>query len=171
MMDKPFKGTPQLSAAIGIGVSTSSMFFSTMSIDLHSLTTTLPFHNLDTSAHFKKYKLSTAFLELPVELRYTFDPTKENKSIKLALGVKAGVLLNAHTKGKGPQDKSGNSINAYTEKENSKRFINSTRISATARIGYGHFSLFGSYQINSIFKTGVAADMKLLQVGLTLSGL
>ena len=171
MMDKPFKGTPQLSAAFGIGVSTSSMYFKTMSVGLHSLTTLLPFTNLDTSNHFKKYKLSTAFLELPVELRYTFDPTKENKSIKLALGVKAGVLLSAHTKGKSPEDKSGNSINAYTEKENAKRFVNSTRISATARIGYGHYSLFGSYQVNNIFKTGTAADMKLLQVGLTISGL
>jgi len=171
MMDKPFKGSPQLSAAFGIGVSTSSIYFKNMSMDLHSLTTMLPFNNLDTSTHFKKYKLSTAFLEIPVELRYTFDPAKENKSIKLALGVKAGVLLNAHTKGKSPEDKNGNSINSYTEKENSKRFVNSSRISATARIGYGHFSLFGSYQINSIFKTGTAADMKLLQVGLTLSGL
>jgi len=171
MMDKPFKGSPQLSAAFGIGVSTSSIFFSSMSVDLHSLTSYLPFTNLDTLNHFKKYKLSTAFLELPVELRYTFDPTKENKSIKLALGVKAGVLLNAHTKGKSPVDKNGNSINSYTEKENAKRFVNSTRISATARIGYGHYSLFGSYQINNIFKTGTAADMKLLQVGLTISGL
>jgi len=171
MMDKPFKGTPQLSAAFGIGVSTSSIYFKTMSVELHSLTTTLPFNNLDTSNHFKKYKLSTAFLEIPVELRYTFDPTRENKSIKLALGVKAGVLLNAHTKGKSPEDKNGNSINAYIAKDNAKRFVNSTRVSATARIGYGHFSLFGSYQINNIFKTGTAADMKLLQVGLTLSGL
>jgi len=171
MMDKPFKGSPQLSAAFGIGVSTSSIFFSSMSVDLHSLTSYLPFTNLDTLNHFKKYKLSTAFLELPVELRYTFDPTKENKSIKLALGVKAGVLLNAHTKGKSPVDKNSNSINSYTEKENAKRFVNSTRISATARIGYGHYSLFGSYQINNIFKTGTAADMKLLQVGLTISGL
>ena len=172
MMNKPFKGTPQLSAAFGIGVSTSSMFFKTMAVDLRSNTTTyLPFINQDTSAHFKKYKLSMAYLEIPVELRYTFDPINENKSIKLALGVKVGTLLNAHTKGKTPQDKSGTPTNAYTEKENSKRFVNSTRISATARIGYGHFSLFGSYQINSIFKTGVAADIKLLQVGLTISGL
>ena len=171
MMDKPFKGSPQLSAAFGLGISTSSMYFKTMSVDLHSLTNTLPFTKLDTSSHFKKYKLSTAFLELPVELRYTFNPNRENKSIKLALGVKAGVLLNAHTKGKSPVDKNGNSINAYIEKENSKRFVNSTRIAATARIGYGHYSLFGSYQINNIFKTGTAADIKLLQVGLTLSGL
>ena len=171
MMDKPFKGTPQVSAAFGVGISTSSMYFKNMGIELRSLTTALPFVNLDTTSHFKKYKLSMAFLEIPVELRYTFNPAMENKSIKLALGVKAGVLLNAHTKGKSPVDKNGNATNSYVEKENSKRFVNTTRISATARIGYGHFSLFGSYQINSIFKTGTAADIKLLQVGLTLSGL
>lgn len=172
MMDKPFKGTPQLSAAFGIGFSTSSIYFKTMGVDLRSIaTTTLPFINQDTTSHFKKYKVATSYLEVPVELRYTLDPARENKSLKVALGVKAGVLLNAHTKGKSPEDKTGASINSYTEKENSKRFVNSSRFSATARIGYGHYSLFGSYQINSIFKTGVAADMKLLQVGLTISGL
>ncbi len=171
MMDKPFKGSPQLSAAFGIGVSTSSIFFKNMGVDIRSLNTVLPFVNQDTTNHFKKYKLSTAFLEIPVELRYTFNPKMESKSIKLALGVKAGVLLNAHTKGKSPENGAGAAINSYTEKENSKRFVNTTRLSATARIGYGHYSLFGSYQINSVFKTGTAADMKLLQVGITLSGL
>ncbi|HMC99569.1 MAG TPA: outer membrane beta-barrel protein, partial [Ferruginibacter sp.] len=163
--------SPQLSAAFGIGISTSSMFFKTMGVELRSLTSYLPFYNLDTTNHFKKYKLATSFLEVPVELRYTFDPKHENKSLKLALGVKAGMLLNAHVKAKSPVDKNGNSTNTYIEKENSKRFINSTRISATARVGYGHYSLFGSYQVNSIFKTGTAADMKLLQIGFKLSGL
>jgi hypothetical protein len=171
MMDRPFKNTPQLSVAFGIGISTSSIFFKTMGLELRSLTSFLPFVNLDTTNHFKKYKLSTSYLEVPVELRYTFDPVNEKKSIKIALGAKVGTLLNAHTKSKGPEDKNGNPVNAYIEKENSKRFVNSTRISATARIGYGHFSLFGSYQINDVFKTGTAASMKLLQVGLTLSGL
>ena len=171
MMDKPFKGNPHFSAAFGIGISTSSIFFKTMSVGLTSLTTTLPFTSLDNSNHFKKYKLNISYLEVPVELRFSMDPANDAKSIKVAIGAKVGTLLNAHTKGKGPQDKTGASINTYTEKENSKRFVNATRLCATARIGYGHFSLFGSYQINSIFKTGVAADTKLLQVGLTISGL
>jgi hypothetical protein len=171
MMNKPFKNSPKLSAAFGLGISTSSMFFSNMSVDVHSLTTSLPFTNLDSSNHFKKYKLSTAYLELPVELRYTFDPLNENKSIKIAIGAKVGTLLNAHTKAKSPVDKNGNSLNSYIEKENSKRFVNATRLALTGRIGYGHYSLFGVYQVNTIFKSGTATDMKLLQVGLTISGL
>jgi hypothetical protein len=171
MLDMPFRSSPQLSAAFGLGISSSSIYFNNMSVGVTSLTTTLPFTNLDSADHFKKYKLNTSYLEVPIELRYTLDPLHENKSFKFALGVKVGTLLNAHTKGKSPEDKTNASINSYTEKETSSRFINATRISATARIGYGHYSLFGAYQLNSMFKTGVAADIKVLQVGITLSGL
>ena len=172
MLDKPFKNSPHFSTAFGVGIGTSNIYFNKENVDIRSNTTTyLPFHNLDSSDHFKKYKLSTAFLEVPVELRFSSDPENEGKSIKAAIGVKIGTLLNAHTKGKSPESKTAASLNSYTEKETSSRFFNSTRLSATARIGYGHISLFGSYQINSIFKDGVAADIKLLQVGLCISGL
>ena len=171
MMDRPFKGNPHMSAAFGVGIGTSNMYFKNMGVDIRSTTSYLPFQNQDTLDHFKKYKLTTAFLEVPVELRFTSKPGNDAKSIKGALGVKVGTLLSAHTKGKSPEDKNGKAINAYTQKEISKRFFNSTRLEATARIGYGHFSLFGSYQINSIFKDGVAANIKLLQVGICISGL
>ena len=142
-----------------------------MGVDIKSTTNYLPFRNQDTLDHFKKYKLTTAFLEVPVELRFSSDPVNDAKSIKGALGVKVGMLLSAHIKGKGPENKNGNSINAYTFKENSKRFFNSTRLEATARIGYGHYSLFGSYQLTNIFKAGVAADTKMFAVGICISGL
>jgi hypothetical protein len=41
----------------------------------------------------------------------------------------------------------------------------------TARVGIGVFSIFGAYQITSVLKTGAGPDMKLYQVGITLSGL
>ena len=171
MLDQRFKGSPQWSVAFGLGVGTSSMYFKNLVVDIKSKTNTLPFRKVDSVDHFKKYKLATAFLEIPIELRFTFDPQNESKSIKAALGVKVGTLLNVHTKGKTLLDKNGTTINSYTAKETGKPFFNTTRIAATARVGYGNFSLFGSYQINNIFKDGVAADMKLFQVGLNFSGL
>jgi hypothetical protein len=171
MLDKVFKGAPHLSVAFGVGVSTSNIYFKKTGIELKSTTTTLPFNNLDSSNHFKKYKLAMSYLEIPIELRYSFNPENDMKSIKAAIGFKVGTILNIHTKGKNLQDKNDKVIYSYTEKETSKKFFNSTRICATARIGYGNFSLFGSYQINNMFKDGVAADTRLLQVGLTLSGL
>ncbi len=171
MLDQRFKGSPQWSVAFGLGVGTSNMYFKNMVVDIKAKTNKLPFRNVDSVDHFKKYKLTTAFLEIPLELRFTFDPENESKSIKAAIGVKVGTLLNVHTKGKTLLDKNGATLNSYTAKETAKGYFNSTRLAATARVGYGNFSLFGSYQLNNIFKDGVAADMKLFQVGLNLSGL
>ena len=171
MLDKVFKGAPQFSVAFGVGFSSSNLYFKNYGIELKSGNATLPFRSLDSADHFKKYKLAMSYLEIPIELRYSYDPENDTKSIKAAIGFKVGTLLNVHTKGKILQDKNNKVLYNYTQKEANRHFFNSTRLAATARIGYGNFSIFGSYQINNLFKDGVAADTKLLQIGLTLSGL
>ena len=171
MYDKQFKTNPRLSAGIGIGVGTSNMYFNKMETRISSLNQKLPFIRTDTGNNYKKYKLSTAFLEIPVELRFIAKPETPNKSLKGAVGIKVGTLVNVHTKGKNLQNSAGNKLNAFTVKESSKQFFNTTRIAATARVGYGIFSLFGSYSITGIFKDGVAPDTKLIQVGFAISGL
>ena len=171
MLDKVFKAAPQFSVAFGVGVGTSSIYFKNYSVDVKSNNAKLPFTNLDNLDHFKKYKLATTYLEIPLEIRYTFDPVNERKSIKAAIGFKVGTIINAHTKGKTLLDKDDKTLNSYTAKETSSRFLNSTRFAATARVGYGNFSIFGSYQLNNVFKDGVAPPVKLLQIGLCISGL
>lgn len=171
MLNKPFKNSPQYSLGIGVGVSTSNMNFSKMNVGLTSTGTLMPFTALDSSSHFKKYKLATGFLEIPLEFRYTSKPLNADKSFKAALGLKVGTLVNAHTKGKTLQDRNNTLVNSYTLKEASKHYINSTRFMATARVGYGIFSLFGTYQLNNVLKDNAGPNMKLFQVGLTLSGL
>lgn len=171
MLNKPFKGSPKFSLAIGLGISTSNISFKKMNVDLKAASGLLPFTALDSANHFKKYKLATSYLEIPLEFRYTSKPNDPNKSVKAALGLKVGTLVNAHTKGKTLQDRNGTTLNAFVEKENSKRFLNTTHFMATARVGYGIFSLFGSYQLNKLLKDGTGPDIKLYQIGITLSGL
>ncbi len=171
MLNKPFKADPRFSIAFGLGFSSSSIFFKNMKVDITSTKPVLPFISQDTGNHFKKYKMATSFLEIPLEVRFTANPEKPNKSVKIALGAKVGTMLNAHTKGKTLQDGTGKTLVSYTEKITTKSYFNTTRIAATARVGYGNFSLFGSYSLTSTFKDAVAADVKLLQVGITFSGL
>jgi hypothetical protein len=172
MFDKPFRGSPKYSFAIGLGMSSSNITFKKMGVDIKSNTTTnLPFTALDSTSHFKKYKLAFSYLELPIEFRFSSNPSHNAKSIKFALGGKIGTVLDVHTKGKTLQDKNNATINNYSEKENSRRFFNSTRLSGTVRVGYGIFSVFGSYSFSNLLKDGVGAPMKVFQVGLTLSGL
>jgi hypothetical protein len=171
MLDKPFKSSPKYSIGIGIGVSSSNIAFKKMNIDLKSTSPKLPFKATDSTDHFKKYKLSLGYLEIPIELRYSSDPLNSSKSFKAAIGLKVGTLINAHTKGKDLQNKNNALLSSYTEKENNKKFFNGTRFMATARVGYGIISLFGAYQLNNVLKDVAGAPIKLYQVGITISGL
>ncbi len=172
MFDFPFRTNPKMSVAVGAGLSTSNIYFDKTTIDIAGRTNSeLRFRDVSDTSHFKKYKLLTTYLEAPVELRYTANPDQPNKSFKVAIGGKIGTLLSAGTKGKNLLNSSGQNINAFTQKEKSKRFFNGTRISATARVGYGVFSIFGAYQINSFIKEGFGPDVKPYMIGLTISGL
>ena len=171
MLDKPFKSSPKYSIGIGLGVGSSNIAFKKMNVDIKSNTTKLPFTATDSTNHFKKYKLSLSYLEIPLEFRYSSNPLNPSKSLKFAIGLKAGTLINAHTKGKTLQSKNNTLVNDYMQKENSKKFFNSARFMGTARVGYGIFSLFASYQLNNVLKDIVGPPMKLYQIGFTLSGL
>ena len=171
MINKPFQTNKHFSAAFGVGVGTSHIFLDKMNADITGSTSVLKFNALDTLTRFSKYKVTSSFLEIPVELRYFSNPANTNKSFKMALGVKVGTLINAHTKGKTLVNGAGTKLQDYAEKQSSKSYFNSTRLAATLRVGYANFAVFGSYNITSIFKDKVAANMNLLQVGLNFSGL
>jgi hypothetical protein len=171
MLDFPFKTSPKLSVALGPGLATDHVFLDKMSAGIAENASTIRFRDLSDTTHFKKFKVSTAFLELPIELRFSSNPEEDGKSFKAAIGVKVGTMLAAWTKGKDLEDRNDNSVNEYIVKEKSKRFFNTNRISATARLGYGHFTIFGSYSLTSLFKEGVGPKMNAMSIGLTLSGL
>ncbi len=171
MFDKPFKANPRFSIAAGVGVGTGNIYFKKMTIDIGATSTLLPFRAADTTNNYKKFKLTTAFLEVPLELRFTSNPSAPNKTLKAAIGIKIGTMVNAHTKAKGLRTAGGSLINSKTQKESTKSYFNTTRLAGTARIGYGNLSLFGAYSLTGLFKDGVAPDIKTMQIGLTFSGL
>lgn len=171
MFDFPFKTDPRFSVGVGAGIGSSNIFFDKQEVAITSTGSTLAFPNKADTTHFKKYKLATAALEAPVELRFAADPENIDKSWKGALGVKVGTLLSVHTKGKTLQNSTGGTVNSFIQKENSKRFFNSTKISATARVGYGHISVFGQVQINNFIRDGVGPAVHPYSIGVTLSGL
>jgi hypothetical protein len=171
LFDFPFKSNPHFSAAIGAGVGTDQLYFDKTYVGIKDVTALLHFTNQADTNHFKKTKLVTTYLEAPIELRYAFDPEHNGKSLKIAVGAKVGTLLNAHTRNKDFVTKSGTSITPYVSKESSKRFFNGNRLVLTARVGWGHFSLFYNYQVGVLFKNATAADIHPRSFGLTISGL
>jgi hypothetical protein len=171
MYDFPFKTNPKLSMAFGPGIATDHIVFSAKNIGIKDITTRMRFQDLSDTNHFKKTKLAVAYLEAPIEFRYTSDPTSPGKSFKAAIGVRVGTMINAHTRNSKYEDRNGNNLNDYVMKEMSKRFFNKTRIVAMARVGAGHFTVFGSYQLTTLLKDGAGPELHPFTIGLTLSGL
>ena len=171
MLDFPFKTNPHFSVALGPGLATDHIFLDKRTANITGTSTAISFRNVADTNHFKKYKVATAFLEAPIELRFTANPEAGSKSFKAAVGVKVGTMLAAWTKGKTLENSSGGTLNEYTEKLKSKRYFNTTRMSVMGRLGYGHFTVFSSYALTTVFKEGVGPKMNTLSIGLTLSGL
>ena len=170
MLDRPFKSNPKMSIGIGAGIGSDHIHFNKVNIGIKEGGNTFPFTNVRDTNHFKKSKLVTTYIEAPLEFRYSADP-ETGKGFKFAIGFKAGTLFNAHTRNAKLENRNGTLINDYVLKESSSRFINKTRFAATARVGYGHFSLFTSIQLNPTIRDGFGPKVKPFSIGLTLSGL
>jgi hypothetical protein len=174
-LDKPFKSDPRWSAAIGAGVGSSNIFFDKTIVELAPSSTNkqVTFKDVADTTHFKKYKLTNVWLEAPVELRYVANPLNTNKSLKIAIGAKVGLMVSGYTKGKDLRTSAGQSIhsNKYIMKEKDRTFFNSTRLAATFRVAYGVFGIHGAYQILNLFKEASGPPVRPWSIGITISGL
>ena len=167
LFDFPFKTNPKLSVAIGPGIGTDNIFLDKMNVDLNSRNGAT--FTRDTITKYKKNKITTAYLEAPVELRYSSKPENMNSGWKFALGIKVGTLVDSKVKSKVDLDATG--TGGYYTKEKDKRYFNTTRFSVITRAGYGNFSVFGSYTVTDFFKEGLGPSVRPFSIGITLSGL
>ncbi|WP_298301197.1 outer membrane beta-barrel protein [Hydrotalea sp.] len=170
MLNKPFKTDPRFSVAYGLGVGSSNIFFDHRYVKVWAPGQTLPF---DSTTRFKKSKVTTIYLQAPVELRYFSNPGDPQHSWKFAVGAKVGTLLKAYFKGKNLLDINNNSLygTQYVQKESSKKFFNGIFLAATARAGYGNLSLNVDYSVLGVLKQNTGPVMNTLSIGLTISGL
>ncbi len=171
MFDFPFKTTPQISAAIGLGVGSDRMYFDSSFVDVKGTGQLLKFEKnpYGNNTVFKKTSLNTSYLEVPVELRFTGDPENADGSFKFALGVKVGTMIKAGTRNRNLRGSPY--ATDYLLKESSKKYFNTTRIAGTTRLGFGHFTIFGSYQFTTLLKEGAGAHIHPVSIGLSFGGL
>ncbi len=157
------------SFAAGIGISNSNIYFDNQLAILNSNSSSIRFQNVDTATGqdlYKKSKLSTTYLEAPFELRFFANKENRNRGFKAAIGMHVGLLVGAHSKNKNTV--SGPSV---VEKVNSKRYMQTWKFAPTARIGWGNFSVFGSYNLSPTFNNGEGPEVFPYAVGITITGL
>ncbi|HEV2354433.1 MAG TPA: outer membrane beta-barrel protein, partial [Puia sp.] len=168
----PFKTDARLSVAAGIGLGSSNIYFAHQEVLVAAYQNqTLAFPDETGSNHFKRYKLTTTYLEAPVELRFALDPENMDHSWKFAVGAKFGLMLSAYTKGKDLEGPTGQPVGNYTEKESSKQFFSTAEVTPTVRISKGVIGFFLQMHINSLIKASAGPSVFPVSGGIVLSGL
>ena len=168
----PFKSDGRLSFAAGVGLGSSNIYFAHQEVMVAAYyNQTLAFPDEEGSAHYKKYKLTTTYLEFPVELRFSLDPEHMDHSWKLAFGAKIGLMLSAYTKGKDLEDPTGRPLGSYTVKNSSKQFFSTAEITPTIRVSKGVIGFFAQIHANPLIKGSAGPPILPISGGIVLSGL
>lgn len=164
--DFPIKKS-HFSFAVGIGVSVSNMYLDNQVLVVKdtgsaAVARVVPESDVD----YKRYKLTTTYLQMPLELRFFGNNKNRNRGFKAAIGANINLLVGAHTKG--ATSVSSAKIN---DKIDTRRFLQPWTFAPTMRIGYGNFSLYASYNLVPIFKEKSGPQMLPYSIGLCLTGL
>ena len=105
-------------------------------------------------------KLSLNFIDAQLELRLHSKPNQKQKRFKLSGGMKAGILLQSHTKYK---DGGG------TYKSAGVSNLNKYQYGITSRLGYGNWAIGGYYSLVGIFKSDKGPDLVPYSMSLYLT--
>lgn len=162
-------GKSRFSFAPGVGFGISNVFTSSGLVEDSVGTRFAP--HLEASGvaedDVKKHKLVTNFVDIPLELRFRAKPNSKNKSFKMAIGFKGGVLFDSHTKLKFETDREKPRVVKVKNFVDLNRF----RYGPTFRIGYGAFNVFGFYNLGQLFKEEGPQGIHPFTVGISINGL
>lgn len=161
--DIPFKKS-HFSFAGGLGVGIDNVYLDNQQIILNDNDTSAQARFTAETTNYKRYKLTTTYLEAPFELRFFGNKENRNKGFKAAIGLRVGTLLGAHTKGKEEDTK-------IIYKVNSKRYLETWRFAGTVRLGYGNVTLLGTYNLTNLYKENLGPAVTPFSLGLCITGL
>ncbi|MEZ4888615.1 MAG: outer membrane beta-barrel protein [Chitinophagales bacterium] len=115
---------------------------------------------VDNNIDFKKNKLATTYLQMPVLFNIETNPRQPEKSFRISGGAYGGLLLGARTK----QKSSENGKVKIKDDFN----INKFRYGVIGQVGIGPVNFYVDYALNSLFKDGEGPDLRPLSIGFTL---
>ena len=119
----------------------------------------------DTTAIYKKNKLTNVYFQIPLLFQFDTKKIKKNNTFHLLFGVVGGVRVNSHTKQKFEIDESKNTQKTWDDFN-----LAPFRWNAMVKLGYGPVNLFATYQLNQMFKPDHGPKLYPFTVGIALLG-
>ncbi len=156
MYSSPIK-EGNVSLAIGLGLGMHNLHSNGSLSDSANMSTLTP---IDDDVDYKINKLQLTYLDIPAEIRY-----KSDGGVRIALGIKAGYLISAHTKYKGENPAGGRSIKI---KEGSLPNLSKWRFGPTFQAGYKWVNFTAFYSLATVFEETSGIDIYPISVGISL---
>lgn len=122
--------------------------------------------NWSSSYSTKKSMMILNYLDIPLELRFSLKPEDPSRSFKIGIGGRVGYLLSSGTKIKYKENGELKKL-----KNNQDFNLSPIRYSASLRIYFGNFNLFGYYNLNPLFekdKGPFATEAGTYTIGISL---
>ena len=145
----------------GLGFSFTSVAFNDNYV-LRSTADTV-FAEIDSVYTYSKNKLKATYLTMPLMLEFNTNADAD-KSFYLAAGVVGGVRIASKVKRKGEFDGK-----EFTTKDKGTYGLNSFKVDAAVRLGYGDWGVFANYSLLPLFDKGKTVETYPLTFGLSLN--
>jgi hypothetical protein len=151
----------------GIGISINNYRFNsdkTLRSDTNRVAAAFDYDKNGKQISYDKNKLVVAYYTLPLLLQFNTDQEKK-KSFHIAAGFLCSYKFNSHLK---------LVYNVDGVREKAKRHddynVDPFRYDATVRLGYSEYTIYASYALSDLFKSGRGPEVHPFQVGISLSG-
>ncbi len=128
----------------GLGFS-SNNFYNNLRITTQENTGDQQYALLTDTASYRYNKVTSQYIDIPIEIRYRTTPNTKGRFFRLYAGVRVGVRVHSYSQ--------------YVTEEVDIRYgnlddLNRFRYGLYARIGYSFISLYGYYGLTGLFQNG-----------------
>lgn len=131
-------------------------------VETRDSSATYAIHVPDTVMDYSKNKLRASYINVPVMLEFNTSSDNE-RSFHIAAGVIGGWKMGSITKQKW---ESGDDKNQLRRKADYN--LAPFTLDATARIGYGNFTVFATYGLTSLFEKNKGPEVYPVTIGLQI---
>lgn len=154
----------KLGLTTGLGIEWNNYRFSKANTILDLNDDTLSgFVDINDDIDYKKSKMVTTYLTLPLMLEFQTNSKSKVNSLHLGVGVLSGLRIGTHTK---VMYDDGNKEN---DKERGAAVMNPFKLDLMARIGWGKLNIYGKYALLSLVKDGRGPELYPFSVGISLA--
>jgi len=122
----------------------------------------IPLASVNGSENYKRNKLVTQYLTVPVMLNFKLSPKKTDEQVYISAGANFGYLIGSH------QKQVWNDNGKKKTKTKDDFGLEQFRMGYEVQFGYKNIVLFGKYFPESIFKSNEGPNLRTVSAGILI---